>query len=119
MRAQLIVVFVMEALDRRVLDRAVHALDLAIRPRVVRLGQSMLDTVGLTDDVEAHWPGIDGVPVSGLLGELNAIIGQYGVDLKGHSFENVLQELPGRLSIAVATSWATANLAVQSMPTNM
>jgi len=39
----------------RVLDGAVHALHLAVGPRVVGLGKAMLDTVGLTDHVEAHW----------------------------------------------------------------
>lgn len=60
----------------------------------------MLDPVGLTDHVEAHWPRIDGVPVARLLGELDAIVGQYGVDLIGHSLEHVLQELPSSLSIS-------------------
>ena len=56
MGAQLVVVIVVETLDRRVLDGAVHALHLAVGLRVVGLSKAMLDTVGLTDHVEAHWP---------------------------------------------------------------
>ena len=99
MRSQLIVAVVMEAFDGGVLDRPVHPLDLAIRPRMVRLGQPVLDPVGFTDHVEAHRPGVDGVAVPGLLGELDAIVSENGVDVIGHGFEQVLQELPGRLSV--------------------
>jgi hypothetical protein len=73
----------MEALNGRVLDRAVHPLDLAVRPRMVRLGQPVLDAVGLADHVEAHGPGGDGVPVPRLLGELDAVVCENGVDLMG------------------------------------
>lgn len=54
--AQLVVVIVVETLDRRVFDRAVHALHLTIGPRVIGFGKAMLDTIGLTDHVETHWP---------------------------------------------------------------
>lgn len=87
MCAQLIVGFVVEAFDGGVFDRAVHAFDLAVGPRVIGLGQPVLNAVGLTDHVEAHWPGIDCVTVPGLLGELNAVIGENCVDLIGHGFE--------------------------------
>ena len=76
---------VVEALDGRVRDRAVplpgnclpanrelDGFDLAVRPAGIRLGPPVLDPVGLTDHVEAHWPRIDGVRVPGLLGELDA-----------------------------------------------
>ena len=56
MGAQLVVVIVVETLDRRVLGGAVHALHLTVSPRMVWLGKAMFDTVGLTDHVEAHWP---------------------------------------------------------------
>ena len=100
MRAQLVVVLGVEALDGCVLDRPVHPLDLAVRPRVVRLGQPVLDPIGFADHVEAHRPRIDGVPVPGLLGELDAVVGQYGVDLTGNGFEQMLEEFPGSLSIS-------------------
>ena len=58
---QLGVVVVVVSLDDGVPDRAVHPRDLAVRPRVVGLGQAVLDAIGRTDPVEAHWPGIDAV----------------------------------------------------------
>ena len=93
-------------------------------PRVIGLGQPVLDAIGLTDHVEAHWPGIDCVAVPGLLGELDAIFGQYGVDLVGHGFEQALQELPSGLSIRRfhelgQNRKTVANLAVRSMSTQM
>ena len=96
MAAELVVVVVMEAFDSGVLDRAVHPLDPAIGPRVVWLFEAVLDPVGLTDHVEAHWPGIDGVAVSRLHCELNAVVGENGVDVVGHCVEHVLQKLPRR-----------------------
>lgn len=45
--SQLIVVFVVEALDRGVLDGAVHVLDLTIRPRAIDLDEAVLDAVFL------------------------------------------------------------------------
>src|SRR4051794_33714784 len=41
-----------EGLDRGVLDRPVHALGLTIRPRMIGLGQTVLDPVLVTDPVE-------------------------------------------------------------------
>ncbi len=41
---------------------------------MVGLGEPILDPIGFADHVEVHWPGIEDVPVSGLLYELNAII---------------------------------------------
>jgi hypothetical protein len=45
MTAQLIVGFVMEAFDGRVLDGAVHALDLPIGPGMFGLSQAVIDIV--------------------------------------------------------------------------
>lgn len=50
---EFIVAAVMVALDAGVLDGAVHALDLATGPWVVRLGEPMLDAVFAADLVEA------------------------------------------------------------------
>ena len=49
-------VFVVEAFDGRLLDGAVHSFDLAIGPRMVWLGQAVLDLICLTDHVEPHLP---------------------------------------------------------------
>jgi hypothetical protein len=53
----------------------------------------------LADHVEAHRPGIGCVAVPRLLCELNAVISENGVDLKGDGLEQVLKELPCRLSV--------------------
>lgn len=45
MAAELIVPAVVVALDGGLLERPVHSLDLAVRPRVVGLGQAVLDAV--------------------------------------------------------------------------
>ena len=100
MCSQLNVGFGVEPFHSRALDRAVHPLDLPVRPGVVGLGQAVLDPVGLTDHVEAHWSGIDCVAVPGLPGELNAVVGENGVDLAGRGFEQVLKELQSSLSIS-------------------
>ena len=52
MRSKLVVAVVVVALDRRILDGAVHPLDLPVGPRMVHLGQSMLDVVLVADAVE-------------------------------------------------------------------
>ena len=61
MRSELLVAVVMEPFDRRVLDGAVHPLDLAVGPWVVGLGQPVLNAVRLADYVEAHRPGVGSV----------------------------------------------------------
>lgn len=101
---------VVEALHGRVLDCAVHSLDLAVSPRMIGLGQPVLDPVRLTDHVEAHGPGVDGVAVPGLLCELYTVVGENCVDLVGHGFEHVLQELPGRLSISRCNELSNSEL---------
>lgn len=85
---------VVKTFDRRLLDGPVHPLDLTVGPWVVRFGEPVLDVVGLADHVEAHLAGPGGVSVTGLLGELNAIVRQNGVDAVGYGFQQVLEELP-------------------------
>jgi hypothetical protein len=102
--------FVMETFDGRFLDRAVQPLDMARRPRMVRFGQPVLDPIRLPDHVEAHWPGIDGVPVQGLLGELGAVVWENRVDLIRHGFEQVLQELLGGLSVRLCNELSDGEL---------
>ena len=70
MRPQLVMALVMEAFDGRLLDGAVHPLDLSVGPRVVRLGEAVFDVVCLADHVEAHLARPGGVAVARLLGEL-------------------------------------------------
>src|SRR3546814_5241451 len=74
---QLGMAVVMVALDRCFLDGAVHSFDLAIGPGVLHLGQAMLDAMLVADPVEDM---VEGVFVMRHIGELDAIIGQHGVD---------------------------------------
>ncbi len=80
----------MVAFDRRFLDRAVHPLDLAVGPRVLRLGEAMVDEVLVADPVDDM---VEGVFVVRLVGELDAVIGQHGVDDVGHGCDQVPQEV--------------------------
>lgn len=59
MGSELIMVVIMESLDGRVLDRAVHALDLAGGPGMLRLCQPVFDIVGLAGSIE-RMPAPDG-----------------------------------------------------------
>ncbi len=99
MFSELIVAVIVVAFYGGILDRTVHSLDLSICPWMVGFGQSMFNPVRLADHVEAHLSGIDGISVSGLLCELDAIICQDGVDFVGHKFHNILQKFPSSASI--------------------
>ena len=79
---------------------SVHALDLSTRPWMVGLCQPVLDTMRVTDHVEAHLAGVNLVPVSGLICELDAIIRKYGVDPVWHGLQEVFEKLPRGLSIS-------------------
>lgn len=59
--------------DSRLLDGPVHALNAAIRPMVVRLGQSVLDALGAAIHVQAMDPqaGRPAIPVLWMIGEMN------------------------------------------------
>ena len=70
-------------LYRKVLDRAVHPFNVAVGPRMIWLGEAMLNAVCFADHVEPHWPRLDCVPVSGSLCELDAVVCQYRVDFLG------------------------------------
>ena len=74
---QLGVAVVVVALDRSLLDCPVHPLDLAVGPGMLDLGQPMLDLMLVADPVEDV---VEGVFVVRHVGELDAVIGQHGVD---------------------------------------
>ena len=78
---------------------------------MVWLREAVLDTVGLADHVKAHGPGRDGVVISRLLGELNAVVGENGMDLVGHGFEQVLKEFPGCFSVGLLDELSDRKLA--------
>ena len=82
-------VVVVEALDCGVLDGAVHPFDLAIGPGVLDLGQSMFDAVLPAPHVEHVRDKGCGrsVGIAWWEGELDAIIGEDGVDLVGNRLD--------------------------------
>ena len=86
MRSQLGMAVVMVSLDRRFLDCAVHPFDLAVGPGMLDLGQPVLDLMFVTDPVEDV---VEGIFVVRHIGELDAVIGQHGVDCIGHSSDQI------------------------------
>jgi hypothetical protein len=67
---------------------------------MVGLRQRMLDTMCVTDHVEAHGAGTDLVSVARLICELDSIIREYSVDPIWHGPEKVFEELPRGFSIS-------------------
>lgn len=106
MLAQPVVRFVKEALDRCLLDRPVHAFDLAIRPRMSGLCQAMLDIeVGTghfermatkQDAIGLHGFDILRCPsVAGRIGEMRVVVGQHGMDAVWNRSGKGVQEVTG------------------------
>src|SRR5271169_5547346 len=88
--SKLIVSLIVEAFDRRLLEGAVHALDLAVGPRVLGLGEAMVDVVLRTSEFESvsaedlvpleHGLDLGRSPaIAARLSEVRAVIGQDGV----------------------------------------
>src|SRR5215217_51018 len=90
---ELLVSLIVIALDRRVLDRAIHPLDLPVRPGMIDFGQPMLDAFSLAEAVEQMF---ESPPILQAVGELDAIIREDGVDMVRHGFNQPPQELAGR-----------------------
>ena len=59
----------------RLLDCALHPLDLSVRPWMVWLGCAMLNPVCGADHIKPHWSRLRRVTVARLLTKLDAIIG--------------------------------------------
>ena len=116
---ELIVSIVMVALNGRFLDRAVHALDLTVCPRMLDLGQAMFDAV-LAADIEhvRHVSSCRTISVARREGKLDAIVGEHRVDF---GRERPRSKLRGRLRRKVRpvflTNCTKANLLVRSMAT--
>jgi hypothetical protein len=70
---QLGMIVVVEAFDGGVLDGAVHSLDLAVGPGMLHLGEPVLDAILVADAIEDV---MEGVFVTGLAGELDAVARQ-------------------------------------------
>ena len=81
---------VVEALDGSFLNRAVHALDLAVRPRVRWFGQAVLHAVCAADAVKTvpTWQEL-----VRLRHKLHSVVGQYGMHFVGQLVEHAPQKL--------------------------
>ena len=90
MRAEVVMAIVVIPFDGRVFNRAVHALDLSVRPRVVWLGQAMLNAICSANHVKPHGPEIGSVPVAGLLTKLDAVVRKDCVHLVWNGFQHGL-----------------------------
>ena len=94
MNFELIVSVVIVALDGRFLDRAVHALDLAIRPWMLDLGQPMFDAIFSAAHIE-HMRRVScrrAVRVTRRESELDPIVGENRVDFVGDSRDQSFEE---------------------------
>jgi len=94
-----------------IFDGALHPFDLAIGPGMIGLGEAVRNPVCLADHVEAHRPGVDGVPVPWLLCELDAIVGEDRMDLVGHDLEHMLKEFPSCLPVCLIDELGHGELA--------
>lgn len=81
----------MEGADGRVLDRADHTLGLSIGPRMIRLCEPVFDAALGTDPSEDVGDKA-ALGLSVMLDELNAVVGQHGVDLVGDRHEQGFEE---------------------------
>ena len=94
MLSKLIMAVVIVALDGSVLDRSVHALDLAIGPGMLDLGQPMFDAILLAAHIE-HMCRVScrlAVRVARRESELDPIVGENRVDLVGDSRDQSFEE---------------------------
>lgn len=84
----------MVALDGCFLDRAVHALDLAIGPGMLDLSQAMFDAILLAVHIKhmCHVSCRRAARVTQWESELDPIVGENGVDLVGDSRDQSFEE---------------------------
>ena len=88
-------VLVVECSDRCFLDGAVHPLGLTIGPGVIRLRQSVLDSVLKTDAVKDVWPEESSggsLAVLWQIGESHAVVGEDLMYLIGEGCDDVPEE---------------------------
>ena len=102
--AQLVVGFVVVALDRRLFEGAVHAFDLPVGPRVLGLGQAMIDIIagaGYVEGMSPEWflsldHGFDighSPTLTAWIGEVGPVVRQNSVDLVRDCLDQVPQEV--------------------------
>ena len=93
----MIVIVVEVSLDGSVLDGSVHAFGLPVCPAMVGFGQPMFNSEGETEPVEGMateacgWP----LPVLRQVGELDAVVGEHGMDAVRNGFDERFEERSG------------------------
>lgn len=112
---QLLMAVVMEAFDGCFLDCPVHLLNLTIDPWMTGFRQTVFDPMRFADHVEAHGTRPRRIAITGLVSELDPIIGQNGMDPVRNDAREMFEEFPGRLRSAFPTSCVTANFLVRPM----
>lgn len=90
MPSQLIDRGVVERFDGCFLDGSHHTFGLAVGPRMIGLGQPVLDAILLADTPEDVWERQACAAFE--LGELDAVIGKHGVDFVRHRFDQGFQK---------------------------
>ena len=104
MVAELVVGVVVEPPDGGVLDGAVHAFDVAIGPRMLWFGRSVIyvgEGTGVFESVSSegllardHLADLDWGPGFALgIGEVDAVVGQHRMDLVGYRLDEGAQEV--------------------------
>jgi hypothetical protein len=93
-RFELVVGVVEVSLDGGVLDGSVHAFYLPVGPRVVGLGEPVIDSLQAAEPVEGASTDACGraLPVLRQVGELDAVVGEHGVDALRSGFDERLEE---------------------------
>ncbi len=113
MLAQLVVGFVVIGPEGALLDGSVHALDLAVGPRMARLGEAMVDVV--LGAGEFKGVGVEKAPrrefgfdfvgsetVARGFGEMRAVVGEHGVDFVRDGFDEAAEEIAGDEQLELA-----------------
>jgi hypothetical protein len=93
MLLELLVRLVVIALDGRLLDSAIHSLDLPVRPRVIDFGQPMLDAMLFTDAVEQV---LESPFILQAIGKLDAVVREDDMNAVRHGGAQTAEELAGR-----------------------
>ena len=101
MSSELSVVVVMISAHGGLLDSAIHAFDLAVGPRMIGFGEAVFDAVAAASPVEgmpAQQSG-DALPVPGQIGELDAVVGEHGMDVVRDRLDQSVEKVRGGLGV--------------------
>ena len=102
---------VMEALDGCFPYRSVHPFNLTVCPWMIGFRQTMFDPVDFADHVEAHGTRPGRIAITGLVSELDPIVGQDGVDPARDDAQEMFEEFPGCLPIGFPDELCDSELA--------